>query len=298
MRELGEQLINALALGSVYALIALGYTMVYGIVKLINFAHGDILMIGAYASYFVIGAMGVTPISMILAFLISMAVCSILGVIIEKICYKPLRNSPKIVVLITAIGVSILLENGARVLPFIGPNYRQYLTFENVSIPIFNSGLNISLAQLIQIGVSLILMCLLFYIVNMTKVGKAMRAASYDKDAALLMGINVDRIISFTFALGAALGAAAGVLFASAYPQIDPYMGIMPGLKAFVAAVLGGIGSIPGALLGGYLMGTAETLTIAYVSSKLANAVVFGLLIVILIVKPAGILGKNTREKV
>jgi branched-chain amino acid transport system permease protein len=298
MKEFAEQIINAIALGSVYALIALGYTMVYGIVKLINFAHGDILMLGAYVSYFVIGSMGVSPLSMIIAFILSMIICAVIGMIIERLCYKPLRNSPKIAVLITAIGVSLLLENGARVLPFIGPNYRQYKTFENVSIQILNSGISISRAQIIQVAVSVILMLILFYIVNMTKIGKAMRAASYDKDAALLMGINVDKIISFTFAIGASLGAAAGILYASAYPSIDPYMGIMPGLKAFVAAVLGGIGSIPGAMLGGYIMGTAETLTIAYVSSKLSNAVVFGLLIIILIVKPAGILGKNTREKV
>ena len=296
MREVVQQLINGLSLGSVYALIALGYTMVYGIVKLINFAHGDILMVGAFAGYFVLGMFGVSPITMIIAFIISMAICALLGVIIERLCYKPLRNSPKITVLITAIGVSIILENGARVLPFMGPNPRQFPTFKNSSHVFF--GFSISTVQILVIVVSVLLMLLLTYTVKYTKMGKAMRAVSYDMKAALLMGINVNRVISFTFAIGAALGAAAGVLFASSYPQIEPYMGFMPGLKAFVAAVLGGIGSIPGAMVGGVFLGVAETLTKGFISSKLADAVSFGILIIILVIKPTGLFGKNTREKV
>ncbi|HEY5586182.1 MAG TPA: branched-chain amino acid ABC transporter permease [Ruminiclostridium sp.] len=296
MREVVQQLINGLSLGFVYALIALGYTMVYGIVKLINFAHGDILMVGAFAGYYVLGRFGVSPVTMIIAFIISMAICALLGVIIERLCYKPLRNSPKIAVLITAIGVSILLENGARVLPFMGPNPKQFPTFKNSIHIIF--GYTVSTVQILVIVVSVVLMLLLTYIVKYTKMGKAMRAVSYDMKAALLMGINVDRVISFTFAIGAALGAAAGVLFASSYPQIEPYMGFMPGLKAFVAAVLGGIGSIPGAMFGGVFLGVAETLTKGFISSELADAVSFGILIIILVVKPTGLFGKNTREKV
>jgi branched-chain amino acid transport system permease protein len=294
--EFVQQMVNGLALGSVYALIALGYTMVYGIVKLINFAHGDVLMVGAFAGYFVLVPMGVTPVSLILAFIVSMAVCALLGVIIERTCYKPLRNSPKINSLITAIGVSFVLENGARVLPFMGPNPRQFPTFGSANYVIL--GITISRVQILVFGVTIVLMLLLNYIVNFTKMGKAMRAVSYDMKAALLMGIDVNRIISFTFAIGAALAAAAGILFASSYPQIEPYMGMMPGLKAFVAAVLGGIGSIPGAMIGGVILGVAETLTKGFISSQLADAVAFGILIVILIIKPSGILGKNIREKV
>lgn len=296
MGEFFQQMVNGISLGSIYALIALGYTMVYGIVKLINFAHGDILMLGAFGGFFVMSAFGVSPITMLLAFIISMAVCAICGMIIEKTCYTPLRNAPRINALITAIGVSYLLENGGRVLPFMGPNPRQFPTFkfENYNL----SGVNISQVQLMTVGISVLLMILLNYIVNFTKIGKAMRAAAFDMKAAQLMGINVNKIISFTFALGAALGAAAGILFSSAYPQVDPYMGFMPGLKAFVAAVLGGIGSIPGAMLGGFLLGIAETLTKGFISSKLADAVAFGILIAILVIKPSGIIGKNVREKV
>lgn len=296
MGEFFQQMVNGISLGSIYALIALGYTMVYGIVKLINFAHGDILMLGAFGGFFIMSAFGVSPITMLLAFIISMAVCAIFGMIIEKTCYTPLRNAPRINALITAIGVSYLLENGGRVLPFMGPNPRQFPTFkfENYNL----SGVNISQVQIMTVGIAVLLMILLNYIVNFTKIGKAMRAAAFDMKAAQLMGINVNKIISFTFALGAALGAAAGILFSSAYPQVDPYMGFMPGLKAFVAAVLGGIGSIPGAMLGGFLLGIAETLTKGFISSKMADAVAFGILIVILVIKPSGIIGKNVREKV
>ncbi|MHB8063485.1 MAG: branched-chain amino acid ABC transporter permease [Ruminiclostridium sp.] len=296
MKEVVQQLINGLSLGSVYALIALGYTMVYGIVKLINFAHGDILMVGAYSGYYVLNTFGVSPLTMVIAFGVSIVVCAILGIIIEKTCYKPLRNSPKITALITAIGVSIVIENGARVLPFMGPNPRQFPTFKSAN-HVFG-GVSISNVQFLVFGVTLFLMIALYYIVNHTKMGKAMRAVSYDMKAALLMGINANKVISFTFALGAALAAAAGVLFASSYPSIDPLMGFMPGLKAFVAAVLGGIGSIPGAVVGGLILGVAETLTKGFISSQLADAVSFGILILILVIKPTGILGKNTREKV
>jgi branched-chain amino acid transport system permease protein len=294
--EFLQQMVNGISLGSVYALIALGYTMVYGIVKLINFAHGEVMMIGAFTGYFVMRAMGPTYLSLVVAIAASMAVCAILGMTIEKTCYKPLRNAPKINILITAIGLSIFLQNLARVVPFIGPNPKQFPTLPNKNIDIF--GFRISQVKVIVIIVSILLMIILNIIVNYTKTGKAMRATSYDRDAALLMGININRIISITFAIGASIGGSAGVLFALSYPQVEPYMGVMPGLKAFVAAVLGGIGSIPGAMLGGYIMGTAETLTKGFISSKLGDAVAFGILIIILIIRPAGILGKKTNEKV
>jgi len=296
MMEFLQQMVNGVSLGFVYALIALGYTMVYGVAKLINFAHGDVLMLGAFSGFFVLTAFGTSPYWMIVSFLISMTACAMIGIIVEKTCYKPLRNAPRINVLITAIGVSTVLQNGARVIPFIGPNPKQF------PVPSFRNhdffGVNINDVQFIVIGVSILLMVVLTYIVNKTKIGKAMRAVSYDKSAALMMGINVNTVISVTFAIGASLAAVAGILFASSYPQVVPLMGFMPGLKAFVAAVLGGIGSIPGALLGGLLLGIAETLTKGFISSTLADAVAFGILIIILVIKPSGILGKNTREKV
>lgn len=297
-QQIIQQTVNGLALGSIYALIALGYTMVYGIVQLINFAHGDILMLGAFAGFFVLvaAAATVTPLTFITAFLVAMLICAMIGIIIERICYKPLRNAPRINALITAIGVSIFIENGARVIPQIGPNPRQYPTLPNVNYDL--AGIGISRIQAIVFLVSIALMIVLNYIVNYTKIGKAMRAVSYDRNAALLMGINVNKVISFTFAIGSALAAAAGILFASAYPQVEPYMGIMPGLKAFVAAVLGGIGSIPGAMIGGFIMGIAETFTKGFISSQLADAIAFGILIIILVVKPTGILGRNVSEKV
>lgn len=294
--EFGQQMFNGLALGSVYALIALGYTMVYGIVKLINFAHGDVLMLGSFGGFFVLSALGVTPVTMMVAFIISMAACAMIGITIERTCYKPLRSAPRINVLITAIGVSFTLENGARVIPWMGPNPKQYPVLKYQNHNFF--GINVNDVQILVIVVSIILMVILFNIVNFTKIGKAMRAASYDRNAALLMGIDVNKVISFTFAIGASLAAAAGILFSTAYPQVEPYMGMMPGLKAFVAAVLGGIGSIPGAMLGGVILGVAETLTKGFISSQLADAVAFGILIIILVIKPSGILGKNTREKV
>lgn len=291
-----QQLINGLSLGSVYALIALGYTMVYGIVKLINFAHGDILMLGAYSGYFVLRQFGTTPVGMFLAFIFAMVVCAVISILIERFAYRPLRSAPRLNSLITAIAVSLILQNGARVLPFIGPNPRQYPTMETVNL---NLGVvSISNIQLIVIALSAILMIILNYIINYTKTGKAMRAVSYDMQAASLMGISVNKTIAFTFALGAMLAAAGGVLYATAYPQIEPTMGTMPGLKAFVAAVLGGIGSVPGAMLGGYILGIAETMTKGFLVSQFSDAISFSILIIILLVKPTGILGEKMRVKV
>jgi branched-chain amino acid transport system permease protein len=291
-----QQLINGLSLGSIYALIALGYTMVYGIVMLINFAHGDILMVGAYAGYFVLSRFGVTPLSVTAAFAFSMGLCALLGVLIERLAYRPLRSAPRLNSLITAIAVSLILQNGARVLPFIGPNPRQFPRPEvsNISLGTFS----ISNIQLIVIVVSALLMLALNYIINYTRRGKAMRAVSFDLQASSLMGIPVNGTISFTFALGSILAAAGGILFAFAYPQVSPTMGTMPGLKAFVAAVLGGIGSVPGAMLGGFILGIAETMAKGFLLSQYADAISFSVLIIILLVKPTGILGKSARVKV
>ncbi len=291
-----QQLVNGVSLGSIYALIALGYTMVYGIVMLINFAHGDILMVGAYSAFFVLTAFGANPWSLSLAFLFAMIVCALLGICIERFAYRPLRGAPRLNSLITAIAVSLILQNGARILPFIGPNPRQFPTMKTVSISF--GAFSISNIQLIVIVLSAVLMIVLNYIINHTKTGKAMRAVSFDLKAASLMGISVNRTIAFTFALGSILAAAGGVLYASAYPQIDPTMGTMPGLKAFVAAVLGGIGSVPGAMLGGFILGIAETMTKGFLSSQFADAISFSILIVILLVKPTGIMGKKVRVKV
>ena len=295
-----QQLINGFTLGFIYALIALGYTMVNGIVRLINFAHGDMLMIGAYTGYFILSAFGATPSSMVLALAGSMLVCAVVGVTLERVCYKPLRNAPRINILIVAIGASLVIENGGRILPFMGPNPRQYPQLEgSVSkVDLLGQQVVISQQDIIVIIVSILMMAGLGYIVKFTKTGKAMRAVSHDTRAASLMGINVDRIISFTFAIGSAMAAVAGVLFASKYPQVQTYMGILPGLKAFVAAVLGGIGSIPGAMIGGIILGITEILSKAYISSKLADAVVFGILVLILMVRPTGIMGKSLKEKV
>lgn len=291
-----QQLVNALSLGSIYALIALGYTMVYGIVKLINFAHGDILMIGAYAGYFVLASGGANPLSLALAFAVSMVVCAVLGLSIERFAYKPLRSAPRLNSLITAIAVSLILQNGMRVLPFVGPNPREFVGIASKMINI--GGVQISNIQLIVIIFSAILMGILYYIIGYTKTGKAMRAVSFDMDVAGLMGISVNKTISFTFALGSVLAAAGGILYASAYPQIEPTMGAMPGLKAFVAAVLGGIGSVPGAVLGAFILAVAETFTKGFLSSQFADAISFTILILILLIKPSGILGKKINVKV
>lgn len=291
-----QQLVNGLSLGSIYALIALGYTMVYGIVKLINFAHGDVMMVGAYAGYFVLCALGTTPVGMACAFAAAMVMCALLILVIERVAYRPLRSAPRLNSLITAIAVELILQNLMRVLPFVGPDPREFPTMATVNLKF---GLvSISNIQIIVIVLSAILMIILNYIVNYTKMGKAMRAVSFDLGASSLMGINVNRIIATTFVIGSVLAGAGGVLYATYYPQIDPVMGYIPGLKAFVAAVLGGIGSIPGAMAGGIILGVAETMVKAYVSSSYADAVSYCILIVILLVKPAGLLGKKTHVKV
>ncbi|SMB79305.1 amino acid/amide ABC transporter membrane protein 1, HAAT family [Desulfonispora thiosulfatigenes DSM 11270] len=292
MDQFLQQLINGVSLGSIYALIALGYTMVYGIINLINFAHGDIYMIGAYVGFAAItyGNVGFFP-----ALVLAMVVCSVLGVAIERIAYKPLRNATRIAALITAIGVSLFLEYSTMFVA--GPTVRSYPNV--LTDKTFHLGeVIINMQQIYIILITIVLMLLLQFIVHKTKVGKAMRAVSIDADAAQLMGIKVDRTISYTFAIGSALAGAAGVLVGIYYNSIDPLMGIMPGLKAFVAAVFGGIGIIPGAMLGGYFIGVAETLVSGYGNSMLKDAVVFSILILVLIIKPAGLLGKNTKEKV
>jgi branched-chain amino acid transport system permease protein len=300
-------LVIGLTVGSIYALIALGYTMVYGIVKLINFAHGDILMLGAYFGYFVMNQMGVSLWASLLAFVAAMAGCAIIGVVMERTCYKPLRNAPRLNALITAIGVSMFIENGSKMLPFIGPNPRQYPQLSEETMFWFTklangikeqTGINISGIQILVLLVSLIMMLLLNYIVNFTRVGKAMRAVSYDINAARLMGIPVNRIISATFAFGAALAATAGILYSMYFPQINPYMGMMPGLKCFIAAVLGGIGSLPGAMIGSLVIGLVESFSKGLVSSLWSDGIVFAILILILFIKPSGIMGKTIREKV
>lgn len=290
------QIINGLSLGSIYALIALGYTMVYGIVKLINFAHGDVMMVGAYTGYFILRAVGATPFGLCCAFLGAMIVCSLLSLLIERCAYRPLRNAPRLNSLITAIAVELILQNGMRVIPFIGPNPRQFPTMDT---KVFNIGmLSVSNIQLVVIISSAVLMLILNYVINYTKTGKAMRAVSYDMGASSLMGVNVNKTIATTFVIGSILAGAGGVLYATAYPQIDPTMGYIPGLKAFVAAVLGGIGSVPGAMLGGVILGIAETMTKAYLSSQYADAISYCILIVILLVKPTGLLGSKKVVKV
>lgn len=287
-----QQTINGLSLGSIYALIALGYTMVYGIIKLINFAHGEIYMVGAFIGYTMITSFGM---DFIPALIMAMGFSSLLGVLIERIAYKPLRNATRIAALITAIGVSYLLQNG--MLYFYGAEVRAFPQILTNEIYRFG-GIQISRSQLTIFATTVILMIMLQFIVQKTKMGKAMRAVSTDASAAQLMGINVDNTISFTFLLGSALAGAAGVLVGLYYNTIDPMMGVAPGLKAFVAAVLGGIGIIPGALVGGLTIGVVETMVSAYGNSMIRDAVVYGLLIVILIIRPAGILGKHVKEKV
>jgi branched-chain amino acid transport system permease protein len=290
--EFLQQLINGLALGSVYALLALGYTMVYGIIQLINFAHGEIYMIGAFAGFYSSTTLGL---SLIPTLFIAMIASGLAGIIIEKIAYKPLRNSPRITLLITAIGVSLFLQNGMRIL--VGSNPKPFPDLINAgSINI--GSIQIEWKTIFMIAVSAALVLILQFIVYKTKVGKAMRASSQDMEAASLMGINVNNTISLTFAIGSALAGIAGVLVAISYPSITPYMGVMPGLKSFVAAVLGGIGSIPGALLGGVAIGVIETFSKAYISTNFSDAIVFGVLIIILLIKPSGLLGKKIREKV
>mgnify|MGYP000780703516 CR=1 FL=1 len=287
-----SQLINGLSLGSIYALIALGYSMVYGIILLLNFAHGDVIMVGAYMSWFVMNQLGLGPVTAVCATIIT---CTLLGVVIEKIAYTPLRSAPRISLLITAIGVSFFLEYTAELILGSGakviPAYYTNQTFRLGKVPL-------GLTSIITLVVTVLSMLVLTFLVQKTKLGKAMRAVSEDMDAARLMGINVNSTISFTFAVGSALAGIGSVLYCCSYPQATPTMGSMLGLKAFVAAVLGGIGSIPGALLGGLLLGIIEIFAKAYISTQLSDAIVFAVLIVVLLVKPAGLLGKQIREKV
>ena len=288
-------LINGLSLGSVYAIIALGYTMVYGIAKMLNFAHGDIIMVGAYVALMSMTQAGMPPAAAVLA---AVVVCTVLGVVIERIAYKPLRNaSSSLAVLITAIGVSYLLQNLALLI--FGANTQ---TFSSVitwnGITLAGGSLNISGVTIVTIVACIIIMIVLVAFVQKTKPGQAMRAVSEDKGAAQLMGINVNGTIALTFAIGSALAAIAGVLLCSAYPSLTPYTGAMPGIKAFVAAVFGGIGSIQGAFIGGLLLGIIEILGRAYISSQMADALVFAVLIIVLLVKPSGLLGKQIQEKV
>jgi len=293
VQEFTQQIINGLSLGAIYALIALGYTMVYGIIKLINFAHGDIMMVGAYVGFFSLSMLGS---NILVAMLYAMLACAIIGVVIEKIAYKPLRNSTRIAALITAIGVSLLLEYVT--LFILGPAQK---VFPEAAFKVSNyhvMGIVISNKDLFVISSAVVLMLILQYIIRMTKTGKAMRAVSEDQEAAVLMGISVDRTVSITFAIGSSLAAAAGVMIGVYYNTVNPLMGIIPGLKAFVAAVLGGIGIIPGAMVGGFLMGILETMVSGYGSSLYRDAVAFGVLILILLIKPTGLFGKNTGEKV
>lgn len=287
-----QQLINGLSLGSIYALIALGYTMVYGIIKLINFAHGDIYMLGAYIGFMAITVLGV---GFFPALLIAMIGCAIIGVVIERIAYKPLRNATRIAALITAIGVSYFIE--AMTQRVMGTNVRAFPNVLSSEVIQF-AGLRISYQQIYIFITTIVLMLILQTIVKKTKVGRAMRAVSVDSDAARLMGINVDATISYTFAIGSALAGAAGVLVGIYYNSINPLMGMIPGVKAFIAAVFGGIGIVPGAMFGGFFIGIAEALVSGYGGSLYKDAVVYIILIIILIIKPAGLLGKNVKEKV
>lgn len=287
-------LISGISLGSIYAIIALGYTMVYGIAKMLNFAHGDIIMVGAYVSFFATTSAGFPP---LVSVLLSVIVCTVLGVVIERLAYKPLRQATSLAVLITAIGVSYLLQNLALLLWKSNPRVFPSVAGDG-SIPLFGGKLSITHVVLLTIIISVVIMVALTLFTGHTKMGKAMRACSEDKDAAQLMGISVNATISLTFAIGSALAAIAGVLLCSAYPTLTPTTGAMPGIKAFTAAVFGGIGSIPGAMLGGILLGIIEIFSKAYISTQLSDAIVFAVLIVVLLVKPAGLLGKQIREKV
>ncbi len=287
-----NQLINGLHVGSIYALIALGYTMVYGIVKLINFAHGDILMIGAYTAVITLTSLGWSAPAALLA---TILMCVLFGVVIERVAYKPLRSSARISSLITAIGVSMLLQNAALLV--FGAQSRPFPTLLQVdSLDVF--GLRISFVTVLTVAVSAALMVILQVFVQTTKPGKAMRAVSEDYSTALLMGINVNTTITVTFAVGCALAGIGAFLYCMAYPAVSPTMGSLPGLKAFIAAVLGGIGVIPGAMLGGFVMGIAESLTKAYISTQMSDAVVYGILIIVLLFKPTGLIGSRSREKV
>lgn len=286
--------ITGVSLGSIYAIIALGYTMVYGIAKMLNFAHGDVIMVGAYICFFSVSSFNLPPaVGVVLAVL----ACTALGIVIERLAYKPLRQATSLAVLITAIGVSYFLQNGAQLL--WTSNIKMFPSFFSASpIEFFGGELKITIAAIVTVAACVVIMLGLTWFTGKTRMGKAMRACSEDKAAAQLMGINVNATISMTFAIGSALAAIAGVLFCSVYPTLTPTTGSMPGIKAFTAAVFGGIGSIPGALLGGVLLGVIEIFASAYISTQMSNAIVFAVLIVVLLVRPSGLLGKQVREKV
>ena len=288
-------LINGVSLGSVYAIIALGYTMVYGIAKMLNFAHGDVIMVGAFVIYTAMSTLGLSP---ILSVVLAMVLCTILGMTIEKVAYRPLRNAGSpLAVLITAIGVSYLLQNLALLI--FGADTKSFSSVVEIEpMSVAGGQIMISGETVVTIVACIVIMIGLTAFVKYTKAGRAMVAVSEDRGAAQLMGINVNGTIALTFAIGSALAAIAGALLCSAYPSLSPYVGSMPGIKAFVAAVFGGIGSIPGAMIGGILLGVIENLSKAYISSQLSDAIVFGVLIIVLVVKPTGILGKNIQEKV
>ena len=286
--------INGVSLGSIYAIIALGYTMVYGSARMLNFAHGDIIMVGGFAIFTLMSTMGVHPLLSVLA---AMVICTVLGVTVERIAYRPLRGATSLAVLITAIGVSYLLQNVALLI--FGSNARQFTSVVTLpNLKLADGQLIISSVTIVTIVTCIVIMVALTSFINKTKVGQAMLAVSEDKGAATLMGIDVNRTITITFAIGSALAAIAGALLCSTYPSLTPYTGSMPGIKAFVAAVFGGIGSIPGALIGGVLLGIIENLSKAYISSQLSDAIVFSVLIIVLLVRPTGILGRKINEKV
>ncbi len=302
MTEFLQQLINGLALGSIFALVALGYTMVYGILRFINFAHGDVFMLGAFAGLYLAPKIAVfMPLpsvgGAILVLAAAMLICAVLGVLIERFAYRPLRNSPKLTVLITAIGVSLLIEYVGQNRFVFGAAPKRFPDILPV-YPMKLGGLSLSSNQVVVLVVTLLLLVALRFVVQKTKIGTAMRAVAFNPEAAALVGINVDVVISFTFALGSALAAAGGILWAVNYPAIDPLMGILPGLNAFVAAVLGGIGDLSGAVLGGFIIGITQTLVVGYISSTYRDAIAFTVLILILLVKPSGLLGKREVEKV
>ena len=287
-------LLNGISLGSVYAIIALGYSMVYGIAKMLNFAHGDVIMIGAYMSFCATQYWNLPP---VLSILIAMVVCTILGITVERLAYKPLRKATSLAVLITAIGMSWLLQNTALLI--WGANPKSFQSIVNIgTLSLFGGQLRVTGETIVTIAANIVIMIGLTLFTSRTKMGKAMRAVSEDKGAAELMGINVNATISMTFAIGSALAAIAGVLLCSSYPVLMPTTGSMPGIKAFTAAVFGGIGSIPGAFLGGILLGIIESMAKAYISTQLANSIVFAVLIIVLLVRPAGLLGKYVPEKV
>lgn len=287
-------LVSGISLGSIYALIALGYTMVYGIAKMLNFAHGDVIMVGAFVIYTVSTTWGLPP---VVGVLISIVFCTLFGMLIEKVAYKPLRKASSLAVLITAIGVSYLLQNAALLI--FGSSTKSFTSVVNIpTLRLFDGKLIISGETIATIVVSVVIMVVLTLFINKTKPGRAMLAVAEDRGAAQLMGINVNATISLTFAIGSGLAAVAGALLCSAYPALSPTTGAMPGIKAFTAAVFGGIGSIPGAMIGGILLGVIENLSKGYISTQLSDAIVFAVLIIVLLVKPTGILGKKMNEKV